>query len=260
MKPVAVLGCGPAGLLAAHAIALRGKPVAIFSKPQKSRLGGAQFLHMAIPGLTDNEPEAIIKYKVEGDAATYRKKVYGSDNTVPFVSFTEVKDGQEQEAWSLLGAYDRLWDIFGESVNDVDINPQWLQSSLDRGDFSNIISTVPLVHLCKARAGLINEIHRFSVQTISVLTEPYHAIDDMTIWYDGTEDHSWYRSSNLFGHHGTEWSNLGRKPDMDGLVTDSKPIATTCDCWRQDVMMLGRRGSWAKGQLTHHAFLGAVQL
>jgi hypothetical protein len=256
MKPVAVLGCGPAGMLADYACQLSEKPVAIFSKPEKSRLGGAQYLHMPIPGLTEQDPEAMLVHRVYGDADTYQRKVYGDDPTVPFVSFSNVRDGSEQPAWNLPMVYDRLWDEFKGVVNEAKIGPQWVADHED--EFEVIFSTVPLVHLCYARAGWINQVHRFTVQDILVHPGEYQQMFDNTVVYDGTEERSWYRASNIFGHQYTEWSTLGPEPMVE-TVRDRKPISTSCDCWR-NVVRLGRRGTWTKGILTHDAFLGVLKV
>lgn len=254
---VAILGCGPAGLMAAHAVALRGRPIAIFSKPEKSKLGGAQYLHRPIPYITSEEPDTHIRYVMRGDAQTYRKKVYGDDPTVPFVSFNVFKDRQSDPAWSLIKAYDALWESFGHMVNAVDITPQFVQE-LHR-EYEMVLSTVPLPHICLARAGLINEVHHFGVQEIRVCTEDYaDDVEQDTIVYDGTPERSWYRSSKILGVPGTEWSTFGVPAKLPvPTITDRKPIRTTCTC-HPDVLRLGRRGTWTKGVLTHDAFYGAL--
>lgn len=259
MKSVAVLGCGPAGLLAAHAIGLSGRPVAVFSRPHKSVLGGAQFLHEPIPGLNDeSEPDAVITYRVDGDAETYYRKVYGEEY-VPFVSFSGVADGEQQNAWNLSATYDRLWGIFDGRINEAGITPQWLEQLSADSNFDLILSTVPLVHICRARAGLTQENHQFKVQNITIATEEYaHGLEPNTIRYDGTNMRSWYRTSLLFGHYGTEWSADVTQPPVP-TIRDHKPIRTTCDCW-PNVVRLGRRGTWTKGVLTHHAFTEAIKL
>lgn len=255
MKPIAILGSGPAGLLAAHALGLVGYPMAIFSKPEKSVLGGAQFLHIAIPELTSTDPVAMIDIDATGDAATYRQKVYGDDPTVPFVSFPEEPHSQ-QPAWNLQTAYDQLWDIFGDSVTPADINPDWFDRNAQQFDL--IISTIPLAHICRARAGLINEVHHFNAQKVWVATEAIRDINDNTMVYDGTAERSWYRMSRIFGAGSTEWSDLGPLPPYGDKRMLLKPIHTTCTCY-PDVVKVGRHGSWKKGVLTHHAFVETLK-
>lgn len=149
---IAVLGCGPAGLMAAYAAAMAGNPVVIFSNPEKSKLGGAQFLHKPIPGINNvEEPDAVITYRLRGDAATYQRKVYG-DDSVPFVSFSGLENGQKQDAWNLIETYDKLWAMLGDqSLTPKKITPEFVQQLLDSKDFSTVFSTVPLPAICKAR-------------------------------------------------------------------------------------------------------------
>lgn len=260
MKPIAILGCGPAGLMAAHAVGLAGHPIAIFSKPEKSRLGGAQFLHRPIYMVNDEEvPDAEITYKLRGDAAGYERKVYPEGN-VPFVSFSSVTDGQVQPAWNLQRTYDLLWENLGGSVNEADISAKWMEENHD--EFALILSTVPLPSICRSRAGLTpaEPLHRFDVQRITIHPECLETIPANTVVYDGTPDRTWYRSSNLFGVGGTEWTAGARTPPLpaSSFFHDNKPIATNCDCW-PDVVRLGRRGTWTKGVLTHQAFVGALE-
>jgi len=256
-KPIAVLGCGPAGLMAAHACAIAGKEFVILSRPERSMLGGAQFLHAPIP-LINDEPPVVLTYHMRGNATTYREKVYGIDPTVPFVSFSDKDHGDEQDAWNLIETYDRLWSLYGNYINPLEASAQWIDGYAD--NFSLILSTVPLVHICAARAGLINEVHNFQVQDIYVYPDEMDPIPDNTVLYDGTGLRSWYRTSHIFGTKFTEWSGLATKPPLSPLFKDSKPIHTSCNCWDGKVVRLGRRGTWTKGVLAHHAFLEALKV
>lgn len=258
-QAVAVLGCGPAGMMAAQAVSIAGVPIAIFSeKSQPSRLGGAQFLHQPIPGINnEDEPDTIITYQVHGDEETYRRKVYGDDPNVPFTSFSGVKDGDQQPAWNLQRTYGMLWDKFGSKVNEEKLTPSLVESMTK--EYIAVFSSIPLPAICRARAGLIPEFHHFSAQKINVCTRQFsNDVPPDTIVYDGTMDHGWYRASHLFGHHGTEWSSLIPMPPVGDIIKDSKPIRTDCNC-HPDVTRVGRRGTWTKGVLTHHAFLTAAK-
>jgi len=254
MLQVAIIGCGPAGLLTAWAALESRAAVTIFSEHDKmSVLGGAQYLHMAIPGITQQEPEATIQYIYRGDADTYRHKVYGQTR-VPFVSFGVKRE--DQDAWSLRDAYERLWLTFSAThLNEVRAGPDWLDDI--KSDFHHVFSTVPLKFICRSPW-----LHQFHTQDIYISTDPdvHDYVPDNTIIWDGTWLRSWYRTSNLFGVHGTEWS--GRtKPPYPELITDRKPISTSCNCWDDtNVVLVGRRGEWRKGVLTHHAYLKAREL
>lgn len=254
MKLVAVLGAGPAGLMAAQALSLQENVgVAIFSAtPEPSKLGGAQFLHKAIPIVNSPEPDAVITYRVKGDEETYRRKVYGAGQ-VPFTSFANVRDGDQQPAWNLIETYAKLWDKFGSQVTYTGlIDARWLEQEFLK-QFTLIISSIPLPAICRAQAGIIPEHHQFTSQQINVCIEQYGAgAPPNTIVYDGTDDTRFYRQSQVFGVHGTEWAS--NPPPGMKVVTDTKPISTTCNC-HPDILRVGRRGTWRKGVLTHDAFI-----
>jgi hypothetical protein len=254
MKPIAILGSGPAGLLAAHAIGLTGHPIAIVSKQEKSRIGGAQFLHMAIPELTAEAPDATVTFRVEGTEEMYRHKVYGS-LPVPFTSIEGLVDGHVQPAWHMQAAYDRLWQEFGDSLNEDRVTPEWLDENM--GNFAAIVSTIPRTAICRSLSGDAPVNHEFYSQKVRIANECMRpSLPENTVLYNGTRDVSWYRTSQLFGHGGTEWGN-GLNPILE-TVEVSKPVRCTCDCY-PEVIKVGRFGKWKKGTLIHDAFTSSLK-
>lgn len=254
-KPIAVLGCGPAGLLAAHACALAKKPFVIFSRPTKSALGGAQFLHQSIPEVAEEEPYDIT-IVAQGDAETYRQKVYGSSTHVTFVSFPK-EPTSTQPAWNLVRTYDRLWELYGGLVEPIEVNGAWLDEHERK--FKKVLSTVPAPAICLSNVGMIEQMHMFHSQRIWVLPDNINpSLIDGTILYDGTIDRSWYRQSRLFGVGGTEYPSHVRPP-VEPLIKANKPLLTNCSCFPK-IVRLGRHGQWKKGILTHDAFNGAKEI
>lgn len=261
-KPlVAVLGCGPSGLLAAHACALKNIPFVILSPYQKSKLGGAQFSHVPIPGIHEAEDAQILRYLIRGDAEAYHKKVYGNQ-MVEFVSFSNVKNGLEVPAWSLSDMYDQLWTKYQERIVDFTIEPVRVQGLMSTFDL--IVSSAPANKMC---LGISNPgvQHQFRSQAIRILNEALDSsLPDNVILYDGTTEHSYYRMSRIFGVGSTEWSSFSAVPPGHDLVTVNKPLWTNCDCHigkHQDpsgvpygVLRVGRFGAWSKGKLSFHAF------
>lgn len=260
MTRVAILGCGPAGLLAAHSAYLHECEFDIFSRRVKSNLGGAQFLHKAIPGLTSYMQPNDIRYIVKGDANTYRQKVY-RDNAgiVEFVSFENVKDNMSVPAWNLRLAYDILWGKYAYKIDPVIITPKIIIEILDSNAYDLVISTIPAHSVCLSHAGLIRDVHHFVSQTVRIFPEAISDFGDNTIYYDGTKDHSWYRCSNLWGIGQTEFPNH-IAPLVSPLIDVIKPVWTDCDCWLTDSRFyrMGRYGSWKKGALTHDAYFGVI--
>jgi hypothetical protein len=244
---------------------LAGKPVSMFSKPDadgniiKSKLGGAQFLHDPIPGINSEDPDTEIVYVCSGTPEGYRAKVYGDDPHIPFVSMEGQYTGKRQAAWNLRRTYDVMWDLLEpERANAIDVNPAWLDEALSKEWFDLIINTVPAPNLCRAWHGMQGEVrpHTFVSQSISVANHCIiEGVEDM-ILYNGDPNYSWYRASNLFGVGSTEWSDRV-KPPVSDLVSVKKPLRTDCQCYEDAVVRLGRYGTWTKGTLTHHAFIGA---
>lgn len=273
MKPVAIFGVGPAGLMAAHACALAGRPIALFSKPGpggkivKSKLGGAQFLHDPIPGVNEDDADTQIEYMLRGTPEGYRAKLYGDDPKVEFVSMERVSNHVPQQAWNMQKTYDTLWDLLSaESANGVNINAQWVQEAMDKDWFSLIINTIPLNIICRTHADMMPDVpqHRFTSAHVRIMNEPL--LEDLpndVVVYDGTEDASWYRCSKIFGYGSTEFPGMGKLP-YTGLVDVRKPVWTNCNCWTggatgTEILRLGRYGSWTKGVLSHSAFIGAAK-
>lgn len=251
MKPIAILGCGPSGLLAAWACSLWNRPFAIFSLPIKSGLGGAQYLHKPITGLTDPWESHSVTYRMEGDPMIYFQKAYG----MPLHHFDADwwQPENVEPAWNLIAYYDALWKTYSSMINPGELSASWLDTNAD--NFDMVISTIPLKSICRPLSP-----HVFNSSAIRIKTEAINRnIPDGEIWYDGTNDYSWYRQSHVFGHGNTEWGPTAPKtlPQI-GLISGTKPLNTTCDCW-PDVVKVGRYGRWAKSEHTHDAFLHTAE-
>lgn len=272
MKGIAILGTGPAGMMAAHACSLSGRPFSLFSMPGKdgkihaSRIGGAQFIHKPVPLLVDeNNPDFVVRYELRGSEEGYKRKVYG-EAPVPFVSYSNVNDGEEQPAWNLRVIYNAMWESIagnGESVNAEKITGSMLQDWLEHDMWDFVISTVPLHSLCLGFEGLIQSGHTFASQDVFLLNGDHANVPDNTIVYNGAEEPSWYRASNLQGTQSAEWSSRKTLPPWakSDIITVSKPLGHNCTCWSHEprVVLAGRFGKWKKGILVHDGFVSAAQ-
>lgn len=251
---VAVLGCGPSGMVAAHAAREMGMSVTVFSRKLKSPIFGAQFLHAHIPNINDPEPH-FVKWEHRRNPTDglyrpedYLRKVYGSawDGTVSDEMFNP-----GQQAWDLRAVYDELWGRFGQDVVNWSYTPDNLQYMIERG--ISIINTLPRELLCQNKKE-----HFFNYTNIWALGDnhthmcPYRP-DEMTVVYNGEPFPSWYRASNIFGHCTMEWPGSMKKPPVEGVVSVRKPILTNCSCW-PTVRHVGRYGMWRKGVLLHHVY------
>jgi hypothetical protein len=250
MPRALILGCGPAGLIAAHAAANEGYDIDILSKrPMKSPMLGAQYLHGPIPGITKLRPDAQIFTAKRGSYEEYRAKVYG---TVPM--YGKIKsNGHNQpdymDAWDIRSAYDKLWETYGGEVRAEDVDAELLGEIAPRYDL--VISAIPAPALCKIG-------HQFRTVGVWVLPGTSYGIEpyDNTVIANGLDTPSWYRTSRIFGVSQTEWPISVPRPPLPDVVAIQKVIDTQCDCW-PEIVKAGRMATWQKGTLAHHAY-GAV--
>ena len=193
--------------MAAHAASMMKCDVRIFSKPRKSYMRGAQYLHAPIPLATKTEAFDI-HYKLIGSADVYKEKVYGVDLDV---EISPNRLSEWHEAWDIREAYDWLWETY--------------------------ISSIPAPLLCRSQ-------HGFAGTSIWATDKAFDLDIDNTVLCDGTWDRGWYRSSLIQGEGNTEWP-FETKPPLgeDRLWEVQKPTASNCDCW-PGILRVGRYGSW----------------
>lgn len=255
---VLVFGCGPAGLMAAHAVNMATEgmgEVHIASKKRKSTMYGAQYLHRPIPGITNSEDFVVLNYWLRGEIRDYRRKVYGpmwdgqvSPDTLPRV----------HRAWNISTTYDKLWARYEDHIHDMTLRPSDVREAIDVGGYDLILNTIPLKVLCP-------EGHTFQSRFIKAagsapdlgIDIPYNDCEPNSVLCNGNEVPTWYRMSNVFGMKTVEWPDTVNPPLSHSRV--EKPIKHNCTCW-PEVKMLGRYGSWTKGVLSHQAYFDTYNL
>lgn len=252
MKKALILGCGPAGLMAAHAAAMRDHDVVILSKKRKSEMFGCQYLHRPIPLVTQGEP-VNVEYRLQGSPDEYRRKVYGDQRVQ---TSPETLDA-DHPAWDIRDAYDQLWKMYGQYVIDIDLAGGNMEHTtthtlLEQADVT--YSTIPAPLLCKRL-----DDHQFLAEKVWAIGDaPERGVfspvttDENSVLCNGEPSPSWYRVSNVFGYNTVEWPG-GRKPPVENVAEVVKPVRTNCDC-RPNINRLGRYGKWQKGVLSHEAF------
>lgn len=239
MTRIAVLGCGPAGLLAAHAVIQSGIEPVVYSIGNRSELPGTMYLHEPIPDLTAEEPDGTVTYRKVGTKECYAEKVY-KDRLKP-CSWDSFEEG-EHPAWSARAMYDELWSRYHGLIRDQSLSP-WDIDAMT-GDFALIISAIPATALCR------KPYHKFTHAEIWVSREKQPEVEEGEIIYNGARFDPWYRSCDIFGYQATEYGEF-----QDGLPRGIKPIDTNCDCHSdKNLIRVGRFGRWSKGELVHHAY------
>lgn len=253
VKRVAILGCGPSGLLAAHAAQINGCDFTIYSKKRPSRLFGSQYLHKPIVGITG--VPAKVSYHLVGNPMDYRKKVYG-DSWDGFISPEELDT--DHEAWDIRSAYDELWRRYSMYIHDKALH--WDTVNWEHwAKYDMVISTVP-------RKLWANPGDKFLSAKVWALGDapdlgqmvPFRPAEDNVVICDGTEDIGWYRLSKVFDHCTVEWPD-GHKPPIEGIVQVEKPLSHN-SLAAPDFVHIGRYGAWQKGVLTTDAFDEALKV
>jgi hypothetical protein len=247
-KEVAIIGCGPAGLLAAHAAELQGFEPVIYSKEvRKSPHANATYLHAAIPELTSESPDANIRFAKVGDGSGYAAKVYGeADRPTSWEKFDEGC----HPAWALAPVYGDLWSLYRGSVKRA-VADDALAVELVR-NYGLVINTAPANCLCHDMT------HEFRSRDIWVKDGAPKGVPENTMVYNGSPRWPWYRSSDIFGTRSTEYPCEAENHDPD-LKRGIKVMGTNCDC-HPAILRAGRWGTWEPGVLIHHAFESVSKL
>lgn len=256
---VAILGCGPAGLIAADKAEAMGHHVDIISKKVKSPIAGAQFLHQKIGWYCSTEPDFKVQVKKTGNAQWYAKNVYNDFGA--HTSWHKFPVGYLY-GWDMKLAYDRLWNMYEYLIQDRVITDA---ESIDEiiSDYDMVLSTLPMRRLCRVPE------HFFQQQKIHIchgvspnLVEGVNDGDYM--YYNGSpsmpgygaQGPLWYRFSQLNKYASWEyadhaWQQLSEPAtDWEKYTPLEKPIITNCDCY-PEMVRIGRYGEWNKEILTH---------
>lgn len=256
---VAILGCGPAGLMAAHAAVIQGHEVDIISKRRKSEMYGAQYLHRPIPG-TPDVSNGIVVYQLQGGThEDYRRKVYGHEYGG---SVSTQEFGEPHDAWDIRATYNLLWQLYFERIKAAEWNAQnthVLTEAIVVG-YDMVISSLPRPVLCHNRT-----VHQFASKKIWAIGDAPERgqfvpkelrAKEMSVICEASPEVGWYRASTIFGYSTVEWATP-RKPPISGIAEVTKPLLHDCDCWPR-IRHVGRYGHWQKGVLSHTAYFDTL--
>jgi hypothetical protein len=244
MKKVAILGCGPAGLLCAYACEEAGLRFRQYSQEvAPSFIAGAQYLHRHIEGLTDSTPEAELQYVRFGTKEGYAQKIYG-DAELP-TSWDLF--GDKVPAWNLRDVYAHLWLMYGgDDVAALRVDHR------------------VVMELCRSYTAVFSTVPRISIQDGQHANETVYVELDQgtaqenTIVYNGQGDAAWYRASNIFGHRSIEYPGRMANVVLEGAKKITKPVwFRPYSLGPDNLFFFGRYGKWEKGVLVDHAYAEA---
>lgn len=268
-KTATILGCGPAGLMAAHAAAISGWNFRILSKKLPSQLYGAQYLHKPIPNLECGVPK-IVKYELHGTPEQYREKVYGSgwDGTVSPEDLAETHD-----AWDIRAAYRDLWELYSNYITNVEFSPpgdgEYSVSNViavEAPDSDLVISTIPRTVFYKEGNG-----DEYSFTVVWAIGDTFETnrvpirLPEFTVRCNGNRAVPWYRVANIFGYSTMEWTYTAGRWDAEGNFYPPRKGASAVIKplyyhGGPSYHYLGRYGKFEKGVLSHEAFFDAMQI
>lgn len=260
---VAILGCGPTGLIAAHACALRDVGYTIFSKRRKSFLFGSQYLHEPIPGIVE-EPEGVwVKYINVGSPEEYRRKTHGKfwDGIAAPEDFET-----EHRAWNIREAYDRLWQKYGRYVENYEFkSAHETECELELRNYDLVISTVP-----RTIWKIPGEEYVYSTGW-AIGDAPEHGlfvpydVEDNRIICDGSDLALYNRLSKVFGYTTVEWPAMASEEDINASLPPELEVSKLLKPLRyqpnphtpnptDDWLHVGRYGAWQKGVVVTDAW------
>ena len=235
---VAVIGCGPAGLAAAHAASGLGTGVTIISPGVQSPQRGPLVLQRPIPGVSTDHPDGYIRQLIIGGSILdYRYKLYGDINIS--IQGDQLKEGYH--CWDHINTYDKMWQMYmipgyGKAYR-VDTEITKTELSMLHTQFDLVINTAPLKTLC------FNMKHEFRFKAVQItMGHSYPNQPEDTTIFNAGDEYPWVRSAWLLGNSCTEWL-IGTAPDELNPFTIRKPISHNCNCYPK-VLGTGRFGAW----------------
>ena len=265
---VAILGCGPTGLLAAHACYLEGVEFTVFSKKRKSQLFGSQYLHEPVPQITHPLDYGVnVTYTTLGSPVEYRRKVHGKawDGVIHPDDFQP-----NHKAWDIRQAYEVLWRQYGAEVIDYEIPdvqygaPEWrrfdrISKDLVLRGYDLVVSTVPRT-LWQVNGEKFIFSKGWAIGDAPEMGKfcPFTTDNDNEIICNGLPDAPWSRLSRVYGYTSIEWPYDSPEPPVAGAALVTRPLRYVPNPSSRnptsDWLHVGRYGKWEKGVVVTDAF------
>jgi hypothetical protein len=253
MTQVAILGAGPAGMMAAHAVARNGHEPVLFAEYRlPSHVNHDMFILKPFPGV--GSPHSSVWYDKIGRPEGYAEKCYGNEDAP--TSWERIGSGSGS-IWWLSEVYDSLWSMYHVQVMAKLITDDVIEDIKD--DYPLVISTLPATAICRDLEGhLFGAVDTWLARDESDYQLTRQRVDNY-LAYNGSLEPGWYRYSSLRGIRTWEYASdpLLVYPREIGegtpILTGKKFTDNTCSC-HPGVHRVGRWAQWKRGVLNHHPY------
>ena len=221
---VAILGTGMAGLVAAHAVYTKDQSatIVLYGVNREPLPSGARWYEREIPGV--NVMKRMVKTESAGDPKNYGVKLGGPVSEY----FRARPDFLAFDYWD---ANMELWKGYGDNIIQLDPDFEMISESLwDDCDF--VINTTPRPNFYEtSEHGMFAATRHWRIDesgNTDEPTNPYRNIlpgnqDKNLMIFDGTEDSSWFRITQVFGLMSVEWG-FHQKPPIAGSYVEILPL------------------------------------
>lgn len=260
-KEFIILGSGPSGMMAAHAVYDSGYTAEIYDKdPDQSRRNSGVFV------LHDNcnlglDPIEIRQFIIgavgiseEHISEIYTSKVYGDTNLPKKVSVLSALKNPSIIGYDANIAVQRLWDLYSSRVVKAHIDKGLLNSFLSNDLY--VISTIPAYQL------LDINVTEFTYKRVCVKVSEAPKGEAPFILYNINRHMNWYRCSAISGVFTKEYNHgeIIISPNNSSSIRDVKKVVGNGFTHpNKRVLLTGRYGAWNKSILTHNVYYQVLE-
>ena len=224
---IAILGTGMQGLIAAHAVSEfskvnweDGHDIVMYGPNRTPIVAGARFYEREIPGLEIPVRSRMVTTESSGKADDYVTKV-GHPITKYF------KARPSFLAFDYHHTHRILHDMYSDEIIQLSIDKELFETSL-WDDCDYVINTMPrAMFYGKEDHPLFAATRHWRIDEEGdkmPYSIPDGNVDKQLMIFDGTEDTSWFRITQLFGLISVEWG-FHKKPPIAGTYMEVLPLA-----------------------------------
>lgn len=223
---VAIIGTGMDGLVAAEAVRnfYHGEAnLVLFGPNRKPSAAGARWYERQIPGL--DVINRIVKTQSVGDVNNYISKVGG-----PVSNYFRVRN--DFLAFNYNDTHEYLWEKFQGNIIESDPNYEFVsgigQHHVAWSGFDFVFNTMPRpIFYPKEDHSMFAATRHWRLDemndgTINPYTLPGNQDKNLMI-FDGTDNASYFRVSQLFGLMSVEWG-FHNRPPLEGVYLEILPL------------------------------------